>query len=591
MLTLEAWKYYKGCVLGVRSPAWCVELTLPETAAPAVQRLCSAVTDLTGETQKTEALSAQWRVSCALKLAWAAVVVQRFANRFVPHDTWAKDLQDQRVQMLVAAPDADRARRALGRLVELASELNAQATASSPTKPAAPSLEDALSALVRELATGGDTRVNVYMLEQAAHARGLPVIRCNPQFYVIGTGAKARVFNSTITDRTPALGVSTAKNKLATATLLRLAGLPGTLNRRVADAQQAWIAAEALGLPVVVKPNDLDRGEGVFADLRTHEEVTQAYAQASTRSRQILVEKWVPGYTHRLSVFENQVVHVSKRIAGGVTGDGMHSVAQLLLMRQQSADAQRKALRRGVEALTLDEEALALLAREGLDASSVPPPGQYVRLRRRDNINAGGTNERCDLAAVHPDNIRLAVDAARLLRLDFAGIDLLIQDIGQSWLATGGAICEVNAQPQLRAGGDPTVYAALFQRLFPDSGLVPMHVVVTPDAQALDPALARALAQEHPGALVAAASGLWLGDRYITPPFADGHAAAIAALLRPDAAQVVCVLGITELLHKGLPTFGWRRLTFREFKNPLAWQEPLREARRLVDPFFSSVNR
>lgn len=130
MLTLKGWKYYKGCVLGVRSSTW------------------------------------------------AAVAVQGFANRFVPYDTWAKDLQYQRVLLLLVAPDADLARRTLGRLVEMAGQLNAQGTAK----------------------------------------------------------------------------------------LLRLAGLPGTQNRRVADAQQAWTAAQTLGLPTVVKPNDLDRGEGVFTN-------------------------------------------------------------------------------------------------------------------------------------------------------------------------------------------------------------------------------------------------------------------------------------------------------------------------------------
>ena len=591
MLTLDGWKYFKGCVLGVRAPAWRVTLVLPTPAAPAVADVRAAVAHFTGETPVARDLRpADWRAQCARDLAWAAAAMQRGVNCFVPDDVWVQPLQGDAVALTLAAPEAARAKLALSRLVHGVNALMAPQRSTPPAPTTR--LEPLLTALARELAVGVDGRVNVYMLRQAAHVTGLPVLRCNPRFEVIGCGRRARVFDSTITDVTPSLGVMMAKNKQATASVLRMAGLPGTQNQRVTSVEQAWAAAEALGWPVVVKPNDRDRGEGVFADLRTRQEVADAYAQASARSRQILVEKWVAGYTHRLSVFEDEVVHVSKRIAGGVTGDGVHSVAELLTMRQQSADARRQRVRRGVEALTLDVEAMGLLAREGLHADSVLPPGRYVRLRRRDNINAGGTNVRCDLAAVHPDNLRLAVDAARLLRLDFAGVDLLIEDIGRSWLTTGGVICEINAQPQLRAGGDQDLYALLFQRLFAQGGRVPMNALVTPDAQARDPAVAGGLAAERPRTLVSAASGLWRDGERLSPAFADGHAAAVAALLRTDAEQVLCVLGIAELLHNGLPTFAWDGLSYRGFESAAAqWEEPLRAARDLVAPFFSTADQ
>ena len=51
---------------------------------------------------------------------------------------------------------------------------------------------------------------------------------------------------------------------------------------------------------------------------------------------------------------------------------------------------------------------------------------------------------------VHPDNIALAVRAARIVGLDIAGVDFLCPDISRSWRDVGGAICEVNAQPGLR---------------------------------------------------------------------------------------------------------------------------------------------
>jgi hypothetical protein len=60
------------------------------------------------------------------------------------------------------------------------------------------------------------------------------------------------------------------------------------------------------------------------------------------------------------------------------------------------------------------------------------------------------------------------------LRLDLAGVDLLVPDIARSWRETGGGICEVNAQPQL-SGHLPR---SLLPKLVSRRGRIPVVVLI-----------------------------------------------------------------------------------------------------------------
>ncbi len=57
---------------------------------------------------------------------------------------------------------------------------------------------------------------------------------------------------------------------------------------------------------------------------------------------------------------------------------------------------------------------------------------------------------------VHPDNVEMAVRAAKAIGLDVAGVDFLTTDISKSFKETGGAICEVNAAPGFRMHVSPS---------------------------------------------------------------------------------------------------------------------------------------
>lgn len=158
-----------------------------------------------------------------------------------------------------------------------------------------------------------------------------------------------------------------------------------------------------------------------------------------------------------------------------MTGDGKSSIFELA--ERVNADPRRGTdVYSPLKKLVLDEDAEQLLARDGLSPDTVPKKGEFVRLRRRANVSAGGTPIPV-FDKMHPDNARLAERAAEVLCLDLAGVDLIIPDITRSWRDVPSTICEVNAQPEL--GGDAEhLYPQVLTALVPHGGHIPTIAVL-----------------------------------------------------------------------------------------------------------------
>lgn len=394
---------------------------------------------------------------------------------------------------------------------------------------------------------------NVPRVIRAAHGLGIPFREMPGQFLQYGDGAKARWLNSTFTDATPYISTQLARDKMQSAALLRAAGLPVPLHRKVSSAKEAQAVAKAIGYPVVVKPIDQEGGKGVAAGLMDAEELAKAFTAASQLSRNVLVERHVDGRDYRLTVLHDRVIWAVERVPAGVTGDGTSTVAQLIAAT--NADPRRgTGPHAALKKLQIDEGASALLARQGLAEDSVPEAGRFVPLRRNSNVATGGMPVAV-FDKVHPDNALLAVRAVRALRLDLGGVDLLIPDIARSWREGGAAICEVNAQPQLGSITSTEIYPEVLRELMGGSdGRVPVVIVAgMDDGGALAGQIARALEARGLVTGLHDTAGLRLGDEWLTQrPVPLQAAGNILALDRRVEAMVLSRLSPDCLTH-GLP--------------------------------------
>ena len=423
------------------------------------------------------------------------------------------------------------------------------------------SLSD-LKVLRSQLAGGGLTNSNMIHFLEAAHHLDMPFAHLTSGIYAIGNGQNSRWLNSSITDKTPALGVALAGDKKASADLLRLCCLPAPEHCQVVSEEQAVSAAEALGYPVVIKPIDQEQGRGVFAGLRTESSLRIAYRAARKVSSRILVEKHQEGEDYRFSVVHNQVTKVMHRRPASVTGDGQHSVSQLIKALQSGSDFQRDFRRAGKFRLDLgDEEVLGLLAEQGLEPDDIPESSRRVLLRRKSNISCGGSHEMLPLDTLHPDNCALAVSAANALGLDIAGIDLIIPDAALPWHESGGIICEINAKPQLGYRDMPELYSNILLDLVPLGGKIPLYLLPVDEGQGSERLSQwREAASRFGCNALSTPGGVWRNGKQRMWRPKNSFAAARAMLLDKEVTSGLMVMTHYDIVAHGLPVADFKVL-------------------------------
>jgi len=291
---------------------------------------------------------------------------------------------------------------------------------------------------------------------RAAVARGIPARRLNDRSLVqLGYGCKQHRILAAETDRTSAVAESIVQDKELTKQLLDAVGVPVPKGRPVTSPDDAWEAAQEIGVPVVIKPQDGNQGRGVACNLNTREQVLAAYAAAVEEGDEIICEKFAHGADYRLLIIGYKLVAAARRDPPQVTGDGRHTITQLV-------EEANKDPRRGEDHATslskfrLDEIAKGVLAEQGLTIDSIPAAGQIVLIRRNANLSTGGSAaDVTDL--VHPEVAARVIDGVRMVGLDIAGVDVVCQDISRPLEQQGGIIVEINAAPGLRMHLEPSV--------------------------------------------------------------------------------------------------------------------------------------
>jgi cyanophycin synthetase len=406
-----------------------------------------------------------------------------------------------------------------------------------------------------EVRLGPSTRAIV----EAAAERGIPARRLTDGSLVrLGIGARQRKILAAESDRTSAIAETIAQDKELTRSLLAEVGIPVAEGRPVADAEDAWRASAELGGPVVVKPRHGNQGRGVSVNLAGREEVLRAWQTAHAEGGEVVVERFIDGHDFRLLVVGDCLVAAACRHPPQVIGDGNSTVRELV--NAVNADPRRCSDHAAsLSPLRLDEVAAGVLAEQGLDLDRVPEAGRPVLLRRNGNLSTGGTAE--DVTErVHADVAARAVEAARIVGLDIAGIDIMVRDISLPLEKQGGVVLEVNACPGLRMHLEPTVGRsrgvgqAIVDALFgpDDDGRIPVAAVTgTNGKTTVTRLLAHLTACGGATVGMTCTEGVWIGSRQIDAGDCSGPASARRVLAHPAVTTAVLETARGGILREG----------------------------------------
>ncbi|MET3118194.1 cyanophycin synthetase [Undibacterium sp. GrIS 1.8] len=394
----------------------------------------------------------------------------------------------------------------------------------------------------------------------AATDRRIPSIRLTDGNLVqLGYGAAQRRIWTAETDRTSAIAESIASDKDLTKTLLQSCGVPVPEGSLVKSAEEAWEAAEDIGVPVVVKPYDGNHGRGVSLNLMTEADVHAAYHLAARKgdSESVIVERFVTGNEHRLLIVGKRLVAAAKGEALWVVGNGTSNIIQLVDDQINTDPRRGTGEDSPLNALAPEKgaEIILELERQGLTAYSIPLDGQKVLIQPNGNVAFDVTDE------VHPSIAEAAALATRIVGLDIAGVDLVAEDISRPLEEQRGAIIEVNASPGLLAHLKPAegkarpVGTAIIANLFAaeESGRIPVIGVAGTRGTSL---IARLIASvvhvsgKHTG--VACSQGLYLDQRQVVSTDCIKWEASQRLLLNRSLETAVFETNARMILAEGL---------------------------------------
>jgi D-alanine-D-alanine ligase-like ATP-grasp enzyme len=313
------------------------------------------------------------------------------------------------------------------------------------------------------------------LIRQAAYARNLQVQSISSEITVISNGSDTATFMDGMPHLTRVVCRAATNDKEWTKKLLRDADLstPAGGMFDSSRGEDAWAFAQTLQMPVVVKPKFGSGGKGVATDISSEEHFMQAWrAAVQTNAEQILVEEFYSGSDYRVFVVGNQIKAVSQRLPAYVVGDGVHTVAKLVQLK----NAQRAASPHdGSKLMKLTPMMLRHIASFGFTTESVLQAGYYLQLHKVANIGSGGESR--DLSAeIHPDWAEIGVRVRRAVFDPMhVGFDLIADDVRLSPHHQRWVILEVNSNPDMGihhfiTHGEPRNSSiALIDALFPEN--------------------------------------------------------------------------------------------------------------------------
>ncbi len=412
--------------------------------------------------------------------------------------------------------------------------------------------------LLREMVDSHCLGPSTACIVAAATERHIPSIRLTDGNLVqLGYGANQHRVWTAETDKTSAIAESISRDKDLTKQLLQACGVPVPEGRIVESPEDAWEAAEDIGLPVVVKPSDGNHGRGVTTELMTRAEVEAAFQLADAEGSEVIVERFVRGNEHRLLIVGGKLAAAARGESVSVIGDGVSSIRQLIDLHINTDPRRGEEEEFPLEFILIDQNPAVNfeIQRQGYTDDSILLKDTAVVIQRNGNVT-------CDVTEyVHPEVAAQAALAARIVGLDIAGIDIVAEDISQPLNRQCGAIVEVNAGPGLLmhlkpAEGQPQpVGKAIVDSLFAEneSGRIPIvGISGTSGKTRVARIMAKLIHLNGQYVGLTCSDGLFMGERQIEKSNSATWVAAQKLLMNRQTEVAVIENSVRTILAEGL---------------------------------------
>lgn len=206
---------------------------------------------------------------------------------------------------------------------------------------------------------------------------------------------------------------------------------------------------ERKGTGIVIKPNSTNFGEGVsiITDNLNADIYEEALREAFRFDDAVIVEEFIPGMEYRFLVINKRVTGVLHRAAANVRGDGLHSVRELVSIKNENP-LRGEGYIRPLEKIKTGPHEQMFLKMQGKDYEYIPSENEIVYLRKNSNISTGGDS--IDFTDMIMDEYKnIAVKASEAVGAKICGADIIIRDIREKPGDDNYGIIELNFNPAI----------------------------------------------------------------------------------------------------------------------------------------------
>lgn len=194
-------------------------------------------------------------------------------------------------------------------------------------------------------------------------------------------------------------------------------------NIHVTDEANEYIAAN-LSYPVYVKPVSGSKGADIFKVYNADDLAAVFELFEEKKVRVAVVEEAINLPDYRIVTLDGELISAYQRIPLQVTGDGDHTIAELLTTLQERYEAEGRDTRIRLD----DPQLLSHLGKLSLTLNSRPKADEAVVLSPVSNLSKGGTS--VDVSkTIHPRWVKFASHVASNFNLRLCGLDLACEDI------------------------------------------------------------------------------------------------------------------------------------------------------------------
>jgi acylphosphatase len=111
------------------------------------------------------------------------------------------------------------------------------------------------------------------------------------------------------------------------------------------------------------------------------------YVRKTLNHSDVIIEQFIPGKEYRLYVVDGQVVGAMNRVPANITGDGEHSIKQLIDLKNEERGQNPRLVSCPI---IVNQEVENYIGRQGYTYETVPKQNEVIFLSEKTNISTGG---------------------------------------------------------------------------------------------------------------------------------------------------------------------------------------------------------